>query len=193
MIRRHVREPREAFRTLGLCRRAPSPERAAARRIRWARQVTGEDHPPSRALTRGIGDGNRREQRTGVTTSSSALPLAVSNAGGLRVVAAGPMRLPDLQRTLDEMAADTARPWAVNLPLHRAEADDVIELLLARRPPVLIASQGGPRRYLDRFHEIGTRCLHVVAGTEHACKAAPPGSTQWSWSAPKPAATRRPP
>jgi enoyl-[acyl-carrier protein] reductase II len=108
-------------------------------------------------------------------SSSSPLPLAVSNAGGLGVVAAGPMRLPDLARTLDEMAAGTDRPWAVNLPLYRAGADEVVELLLQRRPPVLIASQGGPRRYLQRFHDVGTVCLHVVAGTEHARKAAEAG------------------
>ncbi|RSM82953.1 2-nitropropane dioxygenase [Amycolatopsis sp. WAC 01375] len=108
-------------------------------------------------------------------SSSSALPLAVSNAGGLGVVAAGPMRLPDLARTLGEMADGTDSPWAVNLPLYRSGADEVIELLLARRPPVLIASQGGPRRYLDRFHDIGTICLHVVAGTEHARKAVDAG------------------
>jgi enoyl-[acyl-carrier protein] reductase II len=108
-------------------------------------------------------------------SSSSALPLAVSNAGGLGVVAAGPMRLPDLGRVLDELAAGTDRPWAVNLPLYRAQADEVIDLLLDRRPPVLIASQGGPRRYLARFHAIGTRCLHVVAGVEHARKAAEAG------------------
>ncbi|WHX22569.1 nitronate monooxygenase [Streptomyces malaysiensis subsp. malaysiensis] len=108
-------------------------------------------------------------------SSCSALPLAVSGAGGLGVVAAGPMRLDDLARTLDEMAAGTGRPWAVNLPLHRAGADDVIDLLLARRPPVLIASQGGPRRYLERFRAIGTVCLHVVAGVEHARKAADAG------------------
>ncbi|WP_033289495.1 NAD(P)H-dependent flavin oxidoreductase [Amycolatopsis jejuensis] len=108
-------------------------------------------------------------------SSCSALPLAVSNAGGLGVVAAGPMRLPDLARTLEEMAAGTTRPWAVNLPLYRAGADDVIDLLLQHRPPVLIASQGGPRRYLDRFHQAGTRCLHVVAGVSHALKAAAAG------------------
>ncbi|GAA3525775.1 enoyl-[acyl-carrier-protein] reductase FabK [Amycolatopsis ultiminotia] len=108
-------------------------------------------------------------------SSSSALPLAVSSAGGLGVVAAGPMRLPDLERTLAEMAAGTDRPWAVNLPLYRAGADEVIEALLAHRPPVLIASQGGPRRYLARFHDAGTRCLHVVAGVEHARKAADAG------------------
>ncbi|MCR6484873.1 nitronate monooxygenase [Amycolatopsis sp. OK19-0408] len=108
-------------------------------------------------------------------SSCSALPLAVSNAGGLGVVAAGPMRLPDLDRTLAEMAAGTDRPWAVNLPLYRAGVDDVLDLVLRHRPPVLIASQGGPRRYLARFHDAGTRCLHVVAGVEHARKAADAG------------------
>jgi enoyl-[acyl-carrier protein] reductase II len=40
---------------------------------------------------------------------------------------------------------------------------------------VLIASQGGPRRYLERFQDSGTVCLHVVAGVEHAVKAADAG------------------
>ncbi|MDF5753159.1 nitronate monooxygenase [Spongiactinospora sp. TRM90649] len=108
-------------------------------------------------------------------SSCSALPLAVSRAGGLGVVAVGPMRLPDLTRTLDEMEAGTDRPWAVNLPLYRRGADEVIDLLLRRRPPILIASQGGTQRYLDRFRDVGTTCLHVVAGTEHAHKAATAG------------------
>ncbi|WP_158880242.1 NAD(P)H-dependent flavin oxidoreductase [Amycolatopsis anabasis] len=108
-------------------------------------------------------------------SSCSALPLAVSRAGGLGVVAAGPMRLDDLDRTLGEMRRGTDRPWAVNLPLYRKGAQEVIDLLLEHRPPVLIASQGGPRRYLDRFHAAGTICLHVVAGTEHARKAAGAG------------------
>ncbi|ANY05015.1 NAD(P)H-dependent flavin oxidoreductase [Pseudonocardia sp. HH130630-07] len=108
-------------------------------------------------------------------SSAAALPLAVSNAGGLGVVAAGPMRLPDLERTLDEMTAGTDRPWAVNLPLYRGGIEDVLDLLERRPPPVLVASQGGPRRYLDRFRALGTRCLHVVAGAEHARKAADAG------------------
>ncbi|WP_020667405.1 NAD(P)H-dependent flavin oxidoreductase [Amycolatopsis nigrescens] len=108
-------------------------------------------------------------------SSCSALPLAVSRAGGLGVVAAGPMRIADLTRVLDEMAGGTDAPWAVNLPLNRAGVDEVIELLLARKPPVLIASQGGPSRYLRRFHDAGIRCLQVVAGTVHARKSAEAG------------------
>lgn len=46
-----------------------------------------------------------------------------------------------------------------------------MDLLAAKRVPVLIASQGGPRRYLPRFDGTGTICLHVVASVEHAAKA----------------------
>ncbi|ALG10619.1 NAD(P)H-dependent flavin oxidoreductase [Kibdelosporangium phytohabitans] len=108
-------------------------------------------------------------------SSASALPLAVSRAGGLGVVAAGPMRIPDLSRVIDEMEHGTDQPFAVNLPLYRRGVDEVMDLLVARRPRVLIASQGGPRRYLARFRDAGTICLHVVAGVEHAVKAAEAG------------------
>ncbi|WP_207401083.1 NAD(P)H-dependent flavin oxidoreductase [Actinomadura roseirufa] len=104
-------------------------------------------------------------------SSCSALPLAVSAAGGLGVIAAGPMRIPDLERAIDEVEAGTGRPYAVNLPLYRKGADEVMDVLCARRIPVLIASQGGPRRYLRRFQDAGTVCLHVVASEEHAAKA----------------------
>ncbi len=108
-------------------------------------------------------------------SSCTALPLAVSQAGGLGVIGAGPMRLADLARTLDEVQAGTNRPYAVNMPLYRQGADEVLDLLVERRIPVLIASQGGPRRYLDRFKAAGTICIHVVAGVEHALKAAEAG------------------
>jgi enoyl-[acyl-carrier protein] reductase II len=108
-------------------------------------------------------------------SSCSALPLAVTRAGGLGVIGAGPMRLDDLARAIDEVRAGTDRPFAVNLPLYRQGADEIIDLLIGRRIPVLIASQGGPKRYLDRFKAIGTVCIHVVAGEEHARKAVDAG------------------
>ncbi len=108
-------------------------------------------------------------------SSSSALPLAVARAGGLGVIAAGPMRLDDLRRAIGEVRAGTDRPFAVNMPLYRKGADEVLDLLLECRVPVLIASQGGPKRYLDRFKAAGTVCLHVVAGEDHARKAADAG------------------
>ena len=108
-------------------------------------------------------------------SSCAALPLAVARAGGLGVIAAGPMRPGDLARAIDEVRAGTDRPFAVNMPLYRQGADEILDLLAERRVPILIASQGGPKRYLERFHDLGTLCLHVVAGEEHARKAATAG------------------
>ncbi|KQU88106.1 2-nitropropane dioxygenase [Ensifer sp. Root31] len=108
-------------------------------------------------------------------SSNAALPLAVSNAGGLGVIAAGPMFPHHLEEAIDEVKAGTDRPFAVNLPLYREGADQIIDMLLKKRIPVLIASQGGPKKYLDRFKAVGTICLHVVSGEVHARKAADAG------------------
>ena len=108
-------------------------------------------------------------------SSGSVLPLAVTQAGGLGVIGAGPMRLDDLGRAIDEVRAGTDKPFAVNMPLYRKGADEVLDLLADRRISILIASQGSPRKYLERFKSIGTICLHVVAGEEHARKAAEAG------------------
>ncbi|WP_020501639.1 NAD(P)H-dependent flavin oxidoreductase [Sciscionella marina] len=109
-------------------------------------------------------------------SSASPLPLAVSQAGGLGVLAAGPMRIPELRAAVRELRAGTERPFAVNLPLYRKGAEETMDVLAGEGIPVLIASQGGPRRYLERFHAAGTVCLHVVANPEHARKAADAGA-----------------
>lgn len=108
-------------------------------------------------------------------SSNAALPLAVSNAGGLGVLAAGPMFPHHLEEAIDEIKAGTDRPFAVNLPLYRQGADAIMDMLLEKRIPVLIASQGGPKKYIDRFKAAGTICLHVVSGEVHARKAVDAG------------------
>ncbi|MBM7242540.1 NAD(P)H-dependent flavin oxidoreductase [Rhodococcoides fascians] len=108
-------------------------------------------------------------------SSCAELPAAVSNAGGLGVLAAGPMRIPDFRATLSTLRSSTRKPFAVNLPLYRAGADELAEILLDDPVPVVIASQGGPKRHLSRFHEVGTRWLHVVSTVPYAVKAAEAG------------------
>src|SRR5262245_15640311 len=80
-------------------------------------------------------------------SSSAALPLAVSMSGGLGVIAAGPMRPADLGTAIREVRSTTKRPFAVNIPLYRKGANEILDLLEAERVPVIIASQGSPRPY----------------------------------------------
>lgn len=104
-------------------------------------------------------------------SSSAALPLAVARAGGLGVIAAGPMRPEALVAAIREVRAGTDAPFAVNVPLYNKRSAEFLDIAEAERVPILIVSQGGPRAHLPRFRAIGTVWLHVVAGPEHAAKA----------------------
>ncbi|HEX2200259.1 MAG TPA: nitronate monooxygenase family protein [Burkholderiales bacterium] len=104
-------------------------------------------------------------------SSNAPLIVAVSNAGGLGVIAAGPMRPTDFRAALDEIRAKTKRPYGVNIPLNNPRAAELLDIACEARIPVMVASQGGPREHLARFRAVGTKWLHVVASVEHARKA----------------------
>lgn len=104
-------------------------------------------------------------------SSSAALVIAVSNAGGLGTIAAGPMRPDAFRQALDEIRAGTRKPWAVNVPLYNPRAAELLDIAFEARCPVLIGSQGSPKAQLARFQGIGCRWLHVVTTLEHAQKA----------------------
>jgi enoyl-[acyl-carrier protein] reductase II len=104
-------------------------------------------------------------------SSSAPLVVAVSNAGALGVIAAGPMRPGDFRRALADIKAGTDKPYGVNIPLTNPRAAELLDIALEARIPVMVASQGGPREHLARFRAIGTKWLHVVASVEHARKA----------------------
>jgi enoyl-[acyl-carrier protein] reductase II len=104
-------------------------------------------------------------------SSCAALPAAVSNAGGLGVLAAGPMRPDELRAEIQALKRLTDRPWAVNVPLYRKGVEEILAILREERPPVLIASQGAPQAHIESFRAIGTRWLHVTAFPRHALKA----------------------
>jgi enoyl-[acyl-carrier protein] reductase II len=104
-------------------------------------------------------------------SSNSALVIAVSNEGGLGVLAGGPMRIPDFEKALNEIRAGTQKPFGVNIPLNNPRAPQLLDIAYEARIPVMVGSQGGPREHLARFRAIGCKWLHVVASVEHAKKA----------------------
>ncbi len=104
-------------------------------------------------------------------SSNAELVIAVSNAGGLGVLAAGPLRIDDFKSILSKIKSGTPKPYGVNIPLNNPRAPQLLDIAHEARIPVMVASQGGPREHLARFRAIGTKWLHVVAYVEHAKKA----------------------
>jgi enoyl-[acyl-carrier protein] reductase II len=104
-------------------------------------------------------------------SSNAPLVIAVSNAGGMGVLGAGPMRPEDFHAALKAIKAATKKPYGVNIPLNGTRARELLDIAHQEKIPVMVASQGGPREQMPRFHAIGTKWLHVVASVEHAKKA----------------------
>jgi len=104
-------------------------------------------------------------------SSNAPLVIAVSNAGGMGIIAAGPMRPADFRDALVKIKANTSKPFGVNIPLTNPRAPQLLDIAYEQKIPVMVASQGGPREHLARFRSIGTKWLHVVASVEHARKA----------------------
>jgi enoyl-[acyl-carrier protein] reductase II len=104
-------------------------------------------------------------------SSSAALPLAVSAAGGLGVIAAGPMYPEDLRQAIRTVRAGTRNPFAVNVPLNGKRAAALLDVVFEERVPVVVGAQGGPRGHVARFRAAGVKWIHVTAHPEHARKA----------------------
>lgn len=108
-------------------------------------------------------------------SSNAALPAAVSNAGALGVIAAGPMRIDDFRAALALLKQSTAKPFAVNIPLNRPDAATILDIAIDAGAPIVIAAQGGPKAHIARAQAANVKWIHVVASAEHARKAVEAG------------------
>jgi len=104
-------------------------------------------------------------------SSNTELALAVSQAGALGVIAAGPMHPDALRAAIRTVKEHTDRPFAVNVPLYNARGTTFLDIVLEEGVPIIVASQGGPKQHIARFKERGVTWLHVTASPEHAAKA----------------------
>src|SRR5207245_4474698 len=74
-------------------------------------------------------------------SSNAPLIIAVSNAGGMGVIAAGPMRPDDFRSALKQIRAGTKKPYGVNIPLNTPRAAELLDIAHEARIPVMVASQ----------------------------------------------------
>ena len=64
-------------------------------------------------------------------SSNAPLVIAVSNAGGMGVLGAGPMRPENFAVVLRNIKAGTSKPFGVNIPLNGARAKDLLDIALS--------------------------------------------------------------
>lgn len=100
-----------------------------------------------------------------------AMAAAMSNAGGFGQIASSmlsPSRLRDEIRKAKNL---TNKPFGINIPLHRPNAFDALELAQEESVPVITTSGGSPGKITELARATGIKVLHKVSTSAMALKA----------------------
>ncbi|WP_338469676.1 DUF561 domain-containing protein [Niallia sp. XMNu-256] len=109
--------------------------------------------------------------------SHAALTAAVSEAGGLGTIGCGTMKPAQVEAIILETKVKTEQPFAINIPITvNPFVDQLIELAIKHRIPVVSLSAGNPAPLIPLLHEHGIKVIAVVASVKHAQKAEAAGA-----------------
>ena len=100
--------------------------------------------------------------------SDFSLASAVSNAGGLGVIAAMNMDGSYLKDEIDrcrELLEDATIPFGVNVMLMSPFADEVAGTVIEKQVPVVITGAGMPSKYIKDWVAAGIKVIPVVPST----------------------------
>jgi enoyl-[acyl-carrier protein] reductase II len=106
-----------------------------------------------------------------VWASGWRLASAVSNAGGLGIIGAGSMYPNVLREHIQKCKAATNKPFAVNIPLLYSDINELINIILEEKVPIVFTSAGNPKAWTSTFKENGITVVHVVSSSKFALKA----------------------
>jgi len=95
--------------------------------------------------------------------SDASLAAAVSEAGGLGVIAGGNAERQFIEPQIDAIKAATHKPYALNVMLLSPFVDDIIALAIEKKVPIVITGAGSPGKYMDRLKAAGIIVIPVVA------------------------------
>ena len=104
------------------------------------------------------------------------LAAAVSNAGGLGVIAAASMPPELLEEQIVKIRKLTDKPFGMNIMLLSATADDALEIAAQYKVPVVTTGAGMPGKVLERLKPLGTIVIPVIASTAHAERVSKQGA-----------------
>lgn len=100
--------------------------------------------------------------------ANADLAAAVSNGGGLGVIAAGNMPPDLLDAEIKRLKQMTDKPFAVNIMLMSPTAEEAIEVVAENRVPVVTTGAGSPGKVIERLKPLGTIIIPVIASVAHA-------------------------
>lgn len=102
--------------------------------------------------------------------ATAELAAAVSNAGGLGLIAAGGAPADVVREQIRKARTLTDKPFGVNVMMMSPFAADIMEMLVEEKPAVVATGAGNPSKYIPALKEVGILVMPVVASVAVAKK-----------------------
>lgn len=102
--------------------------------------------------------------------ADASLAAAVSEAGGLGIIACGGAPLEWVEEQVKKARSLTDRPIGANVMLMDPKAGEVARLLTDLKVNVITTGAGSPANYLDMWKDAGIRVVPVVASSALAAR-----------------------
>ena len=98
------------------------------------------------------------------------LASAVSNAGGLGILASGGMKPEELREQIKKCKEQTTKPFAVNLMLMMPNINEIIDVVIEEGVKIVTTGAGTPRKFMPRLTEAGVKVIPVIPSVKAAKK-----------------------
>ena len=102
--------------------------------------------------------------------ADASLASAVSEAGGLGIIAAGNAPAEVVREEIRKCRELTDKPFGVNIMLLSPFVEDIVDLVCEEGVKVLTTGAGNPSKYMERFKENGIHLIPVVPSIAQARK-----------------------
>lgn len=102
--------------------------------------------------------------------ATAELAAAVSNGGGLGIIAAGAMPASALAEQIKKARSLTDKPFGINVMMMSPYAEEIMELLVKEKPVAVTTGAGNPAKYIPALKEAGIKVMPVVASVAVAVK-----------------------
>ena len=100
--------------------------------------------------------------------ADASLAAAVSEAGGLGIIAGMSMNGEQLRAEIRELRKRTDKPFGVNVMLMSPYVAEVAEVIVEEKVPVVTTGAGNPLPHMKKWSEAGVKVIPVVASVSLA-------------------------
>lgn len=90
------------------------------------------------------------------------LAAAVSNAGGVGLIAGGSAPIDYLRDQIRKCKEKTNKPFGVNIMMMSPNADDLAQLCIDEKVAVVTTGAGNPAKYIPAWKEAGIKIIPVI-------------------------------